>query len=44
MPVGAGQEITIRATDWFGRPWAQLWEEYLEEGMQRPEAAGLFGF
>src|SRR5690606_4771630 len=23
QPVPPGQEITIRATDWYGRPWAQ---------------------
>jgi hypothetical protein len=28
----------------FGRPWARLWEEYFEEGMQRPAEADIFDF
>jgi len=43
-PTTPGQVIEYRVPDMFGRPWAQIWEEWHEEGMQRPEAEGLFGF
>lgn len=43
-PVVPGQEIQYLAPDIYGRPWAQIWERYFEEGMQRPqEATGRFG-
>ena len=44
QPVSPGQVIEYRVPDRFGRPWAQTWELYHEEGMQRPEAEALFGF
>ena len=44
QPVSPGQVIEYRVPDRFGRPWAHTWELYHEEGMQRPEAEGLFGF
>jgi hypothetical protein len=28
----------------FGRPWAQIWEQYFEDGMQRPEDGSIFEF
>jgi hypothetical protein len=28
----------------YGRPWAQIWEHYFEQGMQRPEGESLFEF
>jgi hypothetical protein len=28
----------------FHRPWAQLWEQYFEKGMKKPEAADIFEF
>jgi hypothetical protein len=37
-PVVPGREITTTAPDWYGRPWAALWERYFEQGMSRPEA------
>ena len=27
-----------------GRPWADIWERYHEDGMQRPEAEDIFSF
>jgi hypothetical protein len=30
--------------DMFGRPWAHFWEEYFEEGMQRPDETDIFDF
>ncbi len=38
-PMSPGQMVEYRAPDIFGRPWAKIWEEYHEEGMQRPQAA-----
>lgn len=43
-PVVPGQTIEYMAPDIYGRPWAQIWERYHEEGMQRPqEATSRFG-
>jgi hypothetical protein len=29
----------------YGRPWAQIWEKYWEEGMQRPtQEEDIFSF
>jgi general stress protein 26 len=42
-PVVPGREITTTAPDWYGRPWAELWERYFEQGMSRPEV-GVVGF
>lgn len=37
QPVVPGTVIPYRVPDWFDRPWARIWEEHFEEGMQRPE-------
>jgi hypothetical protein len=37
QPVRPGTVIEYRVPDWYDRPWAQVWEQYFEEGMQRPE-------
>lgn len=43
-PMSPGQNVEYRVPDIFGRPWAMIWQEYHEEGMQRPqEAKGRFG-
>ncbi len=43
-PMSPGQSVEYRVPDIYGRPWAQIWEQYHEEGMQRPQAAkGRFG-
>jgi hypothetical protein len=43
-PVSPGQTFGFTAPDIFGRPWAQIWERYHEEGMERPKAStGRFG-
>ena len=44
QPISPGMTFDYTLPDWFGRPWAQIWERYFEEGMTRPEAEGLFGF
>ncbi len=43
-PMSPGQSVQYRIPDIYGRPWAKIWEQYHEEGMQRPqEAKGRFG-
>ena len=37
-PVSPGTEIQYRVPDIYGRPWAQIWEQYFEQGMEKPEA------
>jgi hypothetical protein len=37
-PLAPGTMIQYRVEDLYGRPWAAVWEEYFEQGMQRPEA------
>ena len=44
-PVSPGTVIPFRVPDMFGRPWAQIWEENFEQGMQRPNPEeDLFNF
>ncbi|HMB73463.1 MAG TPA: hypothetical protein VKQ06_07815 [Gammaproteobacteria bacterium] len=42
LPVGTTFEYTV--PDIYGRPWAQIWEQYYEQDMDRPQATPLFGF
>jgi hypothetical protein len=43
-PVSPGQTFEYTAPDIFGRPWAQIWERYHEDGMTRPkEQPNRFG-
>ena len=39
-----GTEISYKVEDLYGRPWAAVWEEYFEQGMQKPEREDLFDF
>ena len=43
-PVSPGTVIEYEVPDMYGRPWAQLWEKYFEQGMKRPDAADIFDF
>ena len=43
-PVAPGQVIEYEVPDMYGRPWAQIWEKYWEEGMERPEDEDIFSF
>ncbi|MEJ1963811.1 MAG: hypothetical protein WDO56_20510 [Gammaproteobacteria bacterium] len=44
-PVVPGEKIEYEALDMFRRPWAQLWEQYFEKGMQRPaQDEAIFDF
>jgi hypothetical protein len=44
QPLSPGATIEYTVPDMFGRPWAQIWERYFEEGMERPEGESLFEF
>ena len=35
-PVVSGTVIPFKVPNMYGRPWAQVWEEYHEKGMSRP--------
>jgi hypothetical protein len=43
-PVVPGTVIEYKVPDMYGRPWAELWEEHHERGMQRPEGRDIFSF
>ncbi len=43
-PVTPGTTIEYDVPDIYGRPWAQIWEKYHEQGMQRPKEQDLFDF
>ena len=43
-PLAPGARIEYRVEDLYGRPWAAVWEEYFETGMQRPKSEDLFDF
>ena len=44
-PVAPGTVLRFEVPDMYGRPWAQIWEKYWEEGMQRPSSEeDIFSF
>jgi hypothetical protein len=43
-PVSPGTTIDYRVPDMYGRPWAQMWEEYDEKGMEKPKEKDIFSF
>jgi hypothetical protein len=43
-PVSPGEVIEYQVPDMYGRPWAQMWEQYYEQGMQKPEPKDIFTF
>ena len=44
-PVAPGRTFEFEVPDMYGRPWAQIWEKYWEEGMQRPSVEeDIFSF
>jgi hypothetical protein len=44
-PLTPGAEFMFRVPDMYGRPWAQIWERYHEEGMQKPDdGVDIFSF
>ena len=36
--------IQYKVPDMYGRPWAKIWEEYHEKGMQRPKEKEISPF
>jgi hypothetical protein len=37
--------LQFEVPDMYGRPWAQIWEKYWENGMQRPtQNEDIFSF
>lgn len=44
MPVLPGNVIDYKVLDMVNRPWAQIWEENFEQGMQRPAEKDIFSF
>lgn len=44
-PVPPGTVLEFEVPDMYGRPWAQIWEKYWEDGMQRPSVdEDIFSF
>jgi len=43
-PMTPGHTFEYQLPDTYGRPWAQIWEQYREAGMKRPEDEDLFSF
>jgi hypothetical protein len=43
-PVSPGQVLDYEVPDMYGRPWARIWEEYWEKGMQKPADEDIFKF
>lgn len=43
-PKSPGDTFEFKLPDMYGRPWAQIWEQYHEQGMQRPPEKDLFSF
>ncbi|MDR2215550.1 MAG: hypothetical protein LBE59_06895 [Nevskiaceae bacterium] len=43
-PVSPGNVIEYQIPDMYGRPWAQMWEQYDEAGMEKPANEDIFNF
>lgn len=44
-PASPGDAVEgFRVPDIYGRPWAQIWEQYFEQDMERPETEDIFEF
>ena len=43
-PLTPGNVFEFEVPDMYGRPWAQIWEKYWEQGMKKPAEADLFDF
>jgi len=44
QPVSPGVTIDYAIPDMFGRPWAKIWEQYFESGMNPPDSESIFEF
>jgi hypothetical protein len=36
--------IEYEVPDMYGRPWARIWEQYWEAGMEQPQEEDIFNF
>jgi hypothetical protein len=43
-PSSPGDVVELKVPDMYGRPWGKIWEEYHEQGMQRPTEDDIFSF
>jgi hypothetical protein len=43
-PVAPPTVIEYEVPDMFGRPWAQIWEKYFEQDMEKPAEKDIFDF
>lgn len=43
-PVAPNQVIEFTVPDMYGRPWAQIWDDYFELDMQKPRNDDIFSF
>jgi hypothetical protein len=43
-PVAPNQVIEFTVPDMYGRPWAQIWDQYFEQDMQKPRNDDIFSF
>jgi hypothetical protein len=44
QPTGPSMTFEHEVLDMYGRPWAQLWEKYYEQGMEKPRDEDIFDF
>jgi len=44
LPQSPGNVIEFQVPDMYARPWAEIWERYFEDGMQRPDDDSIFDF
>jgi hypothetical protein len=43
-PVAPGTIVEYRMPDMYGRPWAEVWREHHEQGMEPPVDEDIFNF
>ena len=43
-PVVSGTVIPYKVPNMYDRPWAKIWEEHHEKGMQRPPEKEIISF
>jgi hypothetical protein len=43
-PAAPGATFEYTYLDMYGRPWAQIWERFHEQGMDQPEGEDIFSF
>jgi hypothetical protein len=43
-PVTPGTVLEYQVPDMYGRPWAQLYQQFHEQGMERPDDEDIFKF